>query len=122
MYASGTAVGAWRIKTLEAKDVALAIGRRRDLMIGFMIMRMVRITSGGQISVPAEVRHRWNTSRVRLDDQGDRLVVEPAPEDPVRALRGAFADEGSPSSQELRARARKDERGAEDRRERGHRT
>ena len=44
-------------------------------MLGFMVMKTrMRISKGGQISVPARVRHRWGTATVVLDDQGDRLV------------------------------------------------
>lgn len=85
-------------------------------MCSLMIMRQVKITAGGQLSVPAEVRHRWNTTRVQLEDRGDHLVLRPAPADPILALRGAFADPSKPSSSELRKRAREEEQAAEDRR------
>jgi bifunctional DNA-binding transcriptional regulator/antitoxin component of YhaV-PrlF toxin-antitoxin module len=82
-------------------------------MIAFMIMRVVRISRGGQISVPAEIRRRWNTSRVTLDDRGDSVLITPAPDDVIAAARGALA--GGPSADELRARARRDELAAEKR-------
>jgi AbrB family looped-hinge helix DNA binding protein len=81
-----------------------------------MIMRIVKVTRGGQISVPAEIRRRWNTSRLTLDDQGDRLVIQPAADDPIAAARGAFASELGTSAAELRAQARRDEAEAEERR------
>lgn len=60
-----------------------------------MIMRTrLKLTRGGQISVPAAVRKRWATSAVIAEDQGDRLVLTPAPEDPIDALAGIFAAEG----------------------------
>jgi AbrB family looped-hinge helix DNA binding protein len=80
-----------------------------------MFMRRTKITSGGQISIPAPVRHRWGTSRVVIEDLGDSLVVRPAPEDPIAALRGAFSAAGEPSADELRARARAEDRAAEER-------
>jgi AbrB family looped-hinge helix DNA binding protein len=46
------------------------------------------ITSAGQVSLPAEVRHRWGTSAVLIEDEGDRLVVRPVPADPIEGLRG----------------------------------
>jgi virulence-associated protein VagC len=46
------------------------------------------ITSAGQVSLPAEVRHRWDTSAVLIEDEGDRLVVRPVPADPIEGLRG----------------------------------
>ncbi len=78
-------------------------------MIPFMIMKASKISKGGQVSVPAEVRHRWSTSRVTIEDRGDSLVIRPAPADPVGALRGVFADETRPGSDELRRRARAEE-------------
>jgi len=79
-------------------------------------MREVRITRGGQISVPAAVRRRWNTSQVPIDDQGDRLAIEPAANDPIGALRGSLKDRVDPDTHELRAGARADEPAADTRR------
>ena len=89
-------------------------------MIDFMIMKpRTKITKGGQISIPAAVRHRWGTSTVVLDDQGDRIVIEPAPDDPIAAAEGALAAEfGTIDVARLRRAARDDERSAEDRRSR----
>lgn len=84
-------------------------GARLLLMMPCMSMKQVKISRGGQVSIPAEVRHRWSTSRVSLEDLGDRLVIHPAPADPVTALRGAFADPSLPGSAELRRRARAEE-------------
>jgi bifunctional DNA-binding transcriptional regulator/antitoxin component of YhaV-PrlF toxin-antitoxin module len=89
-------------------------------MILFMTMKRAKISRGGQISVPAEIRHRWRTSRVVLEDLGDRLVVRPAADDPIIALRGAFADASKPSSDALRRRARDEEGAGEQRRARSH--
>jgi bifunctional DNA-binding transcriptional regulator/antitoxin component of YhaV-PrlF toxin-antitoxin module len=82
----------------------------------FMSKRM-RITRGGQISIPAPIRHRWGTSTVRLDDQGDRIVLTPAADDPIAAAEGALAAEfGSLDLSHLRGEAREDDRVATDRR------
>ena len=72
-------------------------------------MKIVKISAGGQISVPASVRKRWATSRVLLRDEGERLVVEPASEDPVSAVRGMAADGEGPPSARARARLREEE-------------
>ena len=77
-------------------------------------MRVRRITKGGQVSLPAAVRNRWKTERVRVEDLGDRLVITPVPDDPIAAARGAL--EGRISSVDLRNQARKDEAAAEARR------
>jgi AbrB family looped-hinge helix DNA binding protein len=77
----------------------------------------MRVTRGGQISIPAAIRHRWGTSAVTLEDQGDRIVIEPAPEDPIAAAQGALAAEfGDVDAAELRRIAREDEGIAEHRR------
>jgi bifunctional DNA-binding transcriptional regulator/antitoxin component of YhaV-PrlF toxin-antitoxin module len=77
-------------------------------------MRLHRITTGGQISLPASVRHRWGTKAVSVEDLGDRVVIRPIPDDPIAAARGVL--EGRIGSvDELRARASEDELAAEDR-------
>jgi bifunctional DNA-binding transcriptional regulator/antitoxin component of YhaV-PrlF toxin-antitoxin module len=87
-------------------------------MISFMFMkRNLRISRGGQVSIPATIRHRWGTSTLTLDDQGDRIVLEPAPDDPIAAADGALAVEFSHVDLDrLRREAREDERAAEARR------
>lgn len=77
----------------------------------------MKISRGGQISIPATIRHRWGTTTVVLEDQGDRIVLEPASDDPVRAAEGALAEEfGALDLARLRSKAREDERDAEARR------
>jgi AbrB family looped-hinge helix DNA binding protein len=66
----------------------------------------VKITAGGQISIPAAVRRRWQVGELDLDDQGDSIVLRPATADPVAAARAAL---GGQLSAELRRRARRDE-------------
>jgi len=77
---------------------------------------MHRITTGGQISLPATIRKRWGTRAVSVEDLGDHVVVRPIPDDPVAAARGALKGRIGPT-EKLRARARADELAAE---ERGH--
>jgi bifunctional DNA-binding transcriptional regulator/antitoxin component of YhaV-PrlF toxin-antitoxin module len=71
-------------------------------------MRTARITAGGQLSIPAVVRRRWGTSRVAIEDLGDRLVVKPVPDDPIGAARGKLAGRIG-STGRLRSAARRDE-------------
>jgi len=78
-------------------------------MIAFMIMKTLKVTRGGQISVPAEIRRRWGTSTLAMEDLGDRLVLTPAPDDPIAAARGALAEEAPTGSSALRAAARQAE-------------
>lgn len=89
-------------------------------MIDFMLMKIrMKVSKGGQISIPAAIRHRWGTSTVALDDQGDRIVIVPAADDPITAAERSLAAEfGSLDMARLRHRARADERAAEDRKTR----
>ncbi|MGH2853737.1 MAG: AbrB/MazE/SpoVT family DNA-binding domain-containing protein [Solirubrobacteraceae bacterium] len=85
-----------------------------------MTKRLV-ISRGGQVSVPAAVRKRWGTRTVLAEDRGDELVLRPAPEDPIAAVRGIFAAElgRGPSIDQLRAEARAEEAEIERRRVQG---
>lgn len=88
-------------------------------MIAFMLMKMrIRLSRGGQISIPASVRRRWRTSTFTLDDRGDRLVLEPAADDPIAAAEGALAGEvsGRFDLARLRREARASEHAAAPRR------
>jgi len=79
--------------------------------------KRMKISKGGQVSIPAPIRHRWGTSTVSLEDQGDRIVLQPAPDDPIAAAEGALTEDlASFDPAQLRRRARADERAAEKRR------
>lgn len=89
-------------------------------MISFMSMKIrIRVSKGGQISIPASIRKRWRTSTLALEDEGDRLIVEPAADDPIAAAEGALAKEfGKVDPARLRRAARATEATAEARRAR----
>ncbi len=80
-------------------------------------MELLKVTSAGQLSLPARIRRRWGTKRVAIEDLGDRVVIRPVPDDPIAAARGALKGRIRPT-EELRAIAREDERRAIERRER----
>ncbi|MGH3995977.1 MAG: hypothetical protein ACRDTJ_00760 [Pseudonocardiaceae bacterium] len=63
------------------------------------------MTSNGQVSLPAELRHRWATSAVLVIDRGDYAIVRPIPADPLATLRGAHAGPG-PTTDQARAAER----------------
>ena len=64
-------------------------------MVSFMNMKKrMKISKGGQVSIPAPIRKRWGTTTVTLEDRGEEIVLKPAPDDPVAAAAGAFAGEG----------------------------
>jgi bifunctional DNA-binding transcriptional regulator/antitoxin component of YhaV-PrlF toxin-antitoxin module len=58
-------------------------------------MMVVKVTTSGQISLPASVRNRWRVSRVVVDDEGDRVMVRPLPDDPVAAACGSLKRRGA---------------------------
>lgn len=70
-----------------------------------------KVTGNGQVSLPAELRRRWDAEAVLMIDRGDYAIVRPIPEDPLRWLRGARAGAG-PATEHARAaeRARETER------------
>lgn len=70
------------------------------------VVRTVEISQGGQISIPAAVRRRWGSRRVRVVDAGDRLIVEPVPDDPIDRARGSLRLAGGLSTEALRAAGR----------------
>lgn len=80
-----------------------------------MSMRYLMISKGGQISVPADIRKRWQTRRLRLEDRGDEIVITPAPEDPIAAARGVFKGRSTYTSDELRRLEREEQAEIEER-------
>ena len=78
---------------------------------------VMKVTSNGQVSIPAATRNRWQNDRVVIVDLGDRIVMRPTGDDPVAELVGKYAGEG-PSTDEARRRSRHDEHAVERRRSR----
>jgi bifunctional DNA-binding transcriptional regulator/antitoxin component of YhaV-PrlF toxin-antitoxin module len=58
-----------------------------------------KVTRNGQVSLPAELRRRWQASTVLVLDRGDYAIVRPIPHDPVAALLGAHAGAGVTAEQ-----------------------
>jgi bifunctional DNA-binding transcriptional regulator/antitoxin component of YhaV-PrlF toxin-antitoxin module len=75
-------------------------------------MKITQISQGGQVQVPAEVRRRWGTRRVLIEDLGNSLSIRPLPDDPIGAAVGSLAGPG-PSSDEMRRQFRQEEAEAE---------
>ncbi|MGH2974824.1 MAG: AbrB/MazE/SpoVT family DNA-binding domain-containing protein [Solirubrobacterales bacterium] len=76
----------------------------------------MKISKGGQISIPAPIRKRWGTGTVTLEDRGEEIVLKPAPDDPIAAVAGAFADEArGPDLDTIRREEREAEREIEER-------
>jgi bifunctional DNA-binding transcriptional regulator/antitoxin component of YhaV-PrlF toxin-antitoxin module len=77
---------------------------------------VMKVSSNGQVSIPADARARWHPDRMLVVDLGDRLVMRPLPEDPVGALTGKY--KRGPSTDEVRRRAREEDAAAERRKRR----
>lgn len=73
------------------------------------------LSRNGQVSVPADVRARWNTREVIVVDLGDRVVMRPASRRPIDELRGRYRGRG-PSTDMVRRAARAQEAARERRR------
>lgn len=69
---------------------------------------VMKVSSNGQVSIPAEARARWGAEQVVMVDLGDRVVLRPLPADPVAALRGKYRGRG-PSSDVARRNARNED-------------
>jgi bifunctional DNA-binding transcriptional regulator/antitoxin component of YhaV-PrlF toxin-antitoxin module len=66
-------------------------------------MKEAAISKGGQISIPADVRRRWGTDRVRLVDLGDRLIVRPLGADDLAVAKGSLPLPTGMTAEGLRA-------------------
>lgn len=68
--------------------------------------------------MPAAIRNRWQTRRLIAEDEGDRLVLRPLVDDPIRQALGVFSDHSGPDSDEMRRLDRLEEAEIEERKER----
>ena len=66
---------------------------------------VMKVSSNGQVSIPAETRKRWMTDQVVVVDLGDRIVMRPLPDDPVGELVGKYRGRG-PTTTTARAAER----------------
>jgi bifunctional DNA-binding transcriptional regulator/antitoxin component of YhaV-PrlF toxin-antitoxin module len=76
---------------------------------------VMKVSSNGQVSIPAPARARWQADRVVVVDLGDRVVLRPLPGEPVAALVGRYRDAGV-TTDGMRRRARADDADRERRR------
>lgn len=82
-----------------------------------MSSHVMKVSRNGQVSIPADARARWQTERVVIVDLGDRLVIRPLPDGPVKALIGKYANRG-PSVSRARTMSRADDANRERRKAR----
>lgn len=57
-------------------------------------MKVVTLTRGGQVSIPAEYRRDWTSNRVIVEVTERGLLVRPIPADPIAAASGSLAGKG----------------------------
>lgn len=69
---------------------------------------VMKVSANGQVSIPAEVRARWNAERVAIADMGDYIVIGPMSEDPLNELVGKYPGRG-PSTDEMRRMDREED-------------
>ena len=73
-------------------------------------MTIVKTSSKGQIVIPVKIRNKLGIKpgqRVALTLVNDKAVIEPLPEDPIKALRGIL--KGQPSMTKALLKDRKEE-------------
>ncbi|MFA7265705.1 MAG: AbrB/MazE/SpoVT family DNA-binding domain-containing protein [Candidatus Nanopelagicales bacterium] len=74
-----------------------------------MTVTEARITSSGQMSLPAALRRRWGTKSVVMVDKGDYIIVRPLPADIAAALEGSLPPANGLTTAQLRKAARESE-------------
>ena len=52
---------------------------------------LINVSDRGQISLPADIRHKWQVRRLLLVDEGDRIVLRPVADDPVASVAGKYS-------------------------------
>jgi AbrB family looped-hinge helix DNA binding protein len=60
-------------------------------------MAVVTSTVKGQIVIPADIRKKFKIekgSRVNVYEKGDKIIVEPLPDDPIQEGRGMLKTRG----------------------------
>ena len=72
---------------------------------------VMKVSSNGQVSIPAEARGRWQAEKMLVVDLGDRLVMRPLPDDALPSLIGKY--KGGPTTAESRRRGRADDAAAD---------
>jgi bifunctional DNA-binding transcriptional regulator/antitoxin component of YhaV-PrlF toxin-antitoxin module len=85
----------------------------------------MKVTGNGQISLPAEVRKRWNAQQgvngmvdtVVVHDTAYGLIIRPFDPDALRNLMGKYAKPGQQSSEDGRRQARLEDQEREDARD-----
>ena len=71
-------------------------------------MRVVTLTRGGQVSIPADLRRGWPSNKIIVEETPRGLLLRPLPADPIDAAMGSLAGPG-PTVDEMRRASRREE-------------
>jgi bifunctional DNA-binding transcriptional regulator/antitoxin component of YhaV-PrlF toxin-antitoxin module len=85
------------------------------MVISMLMKKRMKISKGGQVSIPAPIRKRWGTTTLTLEDRGEEIVFKPVPDDPIEAAAGAFAGGPKIDWEAFKQEEREAEAEAEDR-------
>ncbi len=66
--------------------------KRLDTWSSMTGMKIVTLTRGGQVSIPAEFRRAWTSKRVMVREVDGGVMLRPMPDDPLEAAIGSLAD------------------------------
>ena len=80
-------------------------------------MKIVTLTRGGQVSIPAEFRREWTSNRIMVQETDRGLLLRPVPDDPLAAALGSLAGKvkNFVSAEESMREYREEELAAEER-------
>jgi bifunctional DNA-binding transcriptional regulator/antitoxin component of YhaV-PrlF toxin-antitoxin module len=67
-----------------------------------LTMKIMTLTRGGQVSIPAAFRRGWTTNRVMVRETPEGLLLRPVPDDPLSAAIGSLADIEITSEESIR--------------------
>lgn len=73
-----------------------------------MTSMLINVSDRGQISLPSDIRHKWQVRRLLLIDEGDRVILRPVPDDPIAAVAGKYSWVAQ-TADEMRAEDRENE-------------
>lgn len=91
--------------------------RRVDTWDTLSGMKIVTLTRGGQVSIPAEFRREWTSNRIMVRETPNGLLLRPLPDDPLAAALGSLAGKvkNFVSAEESMREYREEELAAEER-------
>lgn len=91
--------------------------KRIDTLDMLSSMKIVTLTRGGQVSIPAEFRRDWTSHRIMVQETDRGLLLRPVPDDPLAAALGSLAGKvkNFVSAEESMREHREEELSAEER-------